>query len=75
MYLQRARGGEREGMRRKAKATPERGKKEKKKRKKKKKRMGKELESNFNNFFCCMEEKDLGVLIISVQLNMSQQCA
>lgn len=73
MYLQRARGGEREGMRRKAKATPERGKKRKEE--KKKKRMGKELESNFNNFFCCMEEKDLGVLIISVQLNMSQQCA
>lgn len=73
MYLQRARGGEREGMRRKAKATPERGKKRKEE--KKKKRMGKELESNFNNFFCCMEEKDLGVLFISVQLSMSQQCA
>lgn len=37
MYLQRARGGEREGMRRKAKATPERGKKRKEEKKKKKK--------------------------------------
>lgn len=36
MYLQRARGGEREGMRRKAKATPERGKKRKEEEKKKK---------------------------------------
>lgn len=43
MYLQRARGGEREGMRRKAKATPERGKKEKKKRKKKKKKDGERI--------------------------------